>query len=127
MNYMVMTLLYDQFAKLNEDFSKCIGDRGECSGNFEQFRRRHQVISRSVQEADRFLMFSNGANFCCQVAGIIFVLYSTIFYRDDTVSFDAESAVLYIAWLSFCVFALSLAAGQAIMLNDAVRIPYSLI
>ena len=124
MNYMVMTLLYDQFAKLNEDFSKCIGDRGEFSGNFEQFRRRHQVISRSVQEADRFLMLSNGANFCCTVASIILILYSAIFYRDDTISLDPESAVLYMAWLSFSLFALSLVAGQAIMLNDAVSVRY---
>ena len=122
MNYMVMTLLCDQFAKLNEDFSKCIGDRGEFSGNFEQFRRRHQVISRSVQEADRFLMFSNGANFCCQVATIIFVLYIAIFYSDQTILLESTSSVLYIVWLSFCVFGLSLAAGQAIMLNDMASI-----
>ena len=41
MNYLVMTFLYDQFNKLSKEFTKCIGDRGEFSGNFEQFRRRH--------------------------------------------------------------------------------------
>jgi len=122
MNYMVMILLYDQFHNLNEDFSKCVGDRGKFSGNFEQFRQRHQAISRSVQEADRFLMMSGGSSLCCQVVTIILVLYSTIFYRDDTISFDAESAVLYIAWLSFSVFSLSLSAGQAIMLNHMASI-----
>jgi len=38
MNFMVMTFLYDQFQKLNEDFGKCINAGGEFSGNFEQFR-----------------------------------------------------------------------------------------
>jgi len=117
MNFMVMTFLYDQFQKLNEDFGKCISDGGEFSGNFEQFRRRHQTISRRVQEADRFLMMSNGANFCCQVAVIIILLYSVIFYRDDTISVSPEAAVEYIAWLMFSVFGLALVAGQAMILN----------
>ena len=122
MNFMVMTFLYDQFQKLNEDFGKCISAGGEFSGNFEQFRRRHQTISRRVQEADRFLMMSNGANFCCQVASIILVLYSVIFYRNDTISPDPESAVGYIAWLGFSVFGLALVAGQAMILNHTVSI-----
>ena len=67
-------------------------------------------------------MVSNGANFCCQVVTIILVLYSTIFYRDSTVSLDPESAVLYVAWLSFSVFGLALTAGQAIMLNHLASI-----
>ena len=67
MNYLVMSFLYDQFNALYKELGKCIGDGGEFSGNFEQFRRRHQAISRSVQEADRFLMISNVAAFCCQI------------------------------------------------------------
>jgi len=114
---MVMIFLCDQFDKLNEDFQRCIGSGGEFSDNFEQFRKRHQIIARNVQEADRILMISNGAHFCCQVATIILVLYSTIFFRDDTVSLDPESAVLYVAWLSFSVFGLALVAVQAMMLN----------
>jgi len=122
MNYMVMVVLCDQFRLLNNEFGKCIGDRGQFSGNFEQFRRRHQAISRSVQEADRFLMTTSGANFCCQIISIILVLYSIIFYRDDTIALDAESAVMYIAWFLFSVFGLSLIAGQAIMLNHMASI-----
>jgi len=122
MNFMVITLLYDQFQKLNEDFGKCIGNRGEFSGNFEQFRTRHQTISRRVQEADRFLMMSTGANFCCQVTSIILVLYSVIFYRNDTIFPDPESAVGYISWLSFSVFGLAFVAGQAMILNHTASI-----
>ena len=62
-----MSFLYDQFNALYKELGKCVGDGGEFSGNFEQFRRRHQAISRSVQEADRFLMISNVAAFCCQI------------------------------------------------------------
>jgi len=122
MNYMVVSYLYDQFTQLNDEFSKCIDDGGEFTGDFGHFRRRHQAISRSVQEADRFLMISNGSFFCCQVASIIFAFYSTVFYRRDTVSLDPESAIMYTVWLSASVFALSLMAGLAVFLNHVVSI-----
>ena len=122
MNFVVMTLLCDQFDNLNAEFSRCVGDGGEFSGNFEQFRRRHQAISRSVNEADRFLKISNVAYFCCQIVNIILALYSAIFFRDDTVLVNMESAVLYVAWLAFGVCSLSLTAGQAIILNQSASI-----
>ena len=122
MNFVVMLFLCDQFDQLNKEFDKCIGDRGEFRGNFEQFRRRHQAVSCTVQEADRFLMFSNGASICCQVVTVILILYSTIFYRFDTIAFDLESTVLYVAWLSSSVFGLLLGAGQAIVLNQSASI-----
>jgi len=52
MNFIVLSLLCDQFAKLNDEFAKCVRSRGEFHGNFEQFRRRHHAISCSVHEAD---------------------------------------------------------------------------
>ena len=122
MNYMVMTFLYDQFNKLSEEFSKCIGDQGEFNGNFEQFRRRHQAISRSVQEADRFLRISNVACFCCQIVSIIAILYSTIFHQDEIVSPSTHGAVVYFLIIAISVFSLSLVTGLAIIVNHAVSI-----
>jgi len=122
MNFMVMSFLCDQFDRLNQEFSKCIGKRGEFFDNFEQFRRRHQLFSRLVQDADRFLMSSNGSVVCCHVVTIILVFYSAIFYRHDTVALSPESTVLYITWLAFCVCGLLLAAGQAIILNHKASI-----
>jgi len=121
MNYIVVSLLCNQFTELNEEFGKCIRSRGEFYGNFEQLRRRHQAISCSVQEADRFLMISNVACFCCNIISLIIVLYTTIFYRDDTVSLGSETAAVYIFWLGSYFFGLSLAAGQAVILNHKVR------
>jgi len=95
---MVMSLLYDQFDKLNAEFSRCVGDAGEFSGNFEQFRRRHQAISRSVHEADRFLKISNVACFCCQIAIIILTLYGTIFYHHFATSMGLHGAILFVVW-----------------------------
>jgi len=123
MNYVVVSLLCDQFAKLNEEFGKCIGGRGEFHGNFEQFRRRHQAISHSVKEADRFLKISNVACFCCHMVGTIVVLFCSIFYQQDTVSLGADMTFLYVFWLVVNLFGLSLAAGLAIVVNNAVSMP----
>ena len=102
---------------LQKEFGECIGERHQFEGDFGRFRQRHQAIGRSVKDADRFLMLSNGASFCCQVVTIILILYSTIFYRDNSISLDPESTVLYIMWLGFSVCGLALAAGQPILVN----------
>ena len=135
-----MIFLYDQFDALYKEFSKCIGDRGEFSGNFNQFRQRHQAISHSVQGADRFLMISNFSCFCCQLAGIVLVLFMSTFFRQYTVSSSAEGAFLFIGRLILCIlecnytlllfigllfvnmFGLCLAAGLAIMVNHMVSL-----
>jgi len=117
MNFVVMMLLCDQFDKLNAEFSRCVGDGGEFSGNFEQFRRRHQANSHSVHEADSFFKIINVASFCGQFVTIILTLYSTIFFRDDTISVDVESTFLYIAWLGLSISGLALFASQAVVLN----------
>ena len=125
MNFIVVRLLCDQFDELNEEFSKCIGDRGEFHGNFEQFRRRHHAICRSVHEADRFLMISNVGCSGCNIASLITVLFSSIFYRQHTLSRGPWDAVMYICWLVLNVFSLSLAIGMAILVNCKVTLWYS--
>ena len=117
MNYIVVSLLCDQFDKLNKEFNKCVGDRGEFHGNFEQFRRRHQTISRSVKEADQFLMISNVAGFFCNMFGTIVVVFCLTFYR----MFTVEEISTYIYWLVVNIFGLSLAAGLAIIVNNMVH------
>ena len=124
MSYIVVSLLCDQFNKLNEEFSKCIGGQGEFNGNFEQFRRRHQAISHSVKEADRFLMISNVACFCCHIIGIIVIIFCIIFYRQYTASYSVEVASQHIFWLVFNMFGLTIAAGMAIFVNNVVSIYY---
>jgi len=122
MNFVVVSLLYDQFDQLNRQFSKCIGVRGQFSGDFAEFRRRHYAISLSVQEADRFLRISNGVYLCCQIVTIILVFYNTVFVRDDLVLPDPAMGVLFVAWLIVSVFGLALTAGQAVILNHKVSI-----
>jgi len=126
MNFIVMRLLCDQFDELNEEFGKSVGDRGEFHGNFEQFRRRHHAICRSVQEADRFLMISNVGCFGCNIASLITVLFSSIFYPQDTLSSSPWDAVMYVCWLVLNVLSLTMAVGMAILVNCKVNTVFSI-
>jgi len=120
-NYLVTSVLYDQFRALNKDFHSAVGCRGEFQGSIREFRRRHQELSQSVENADRFMMISNVAGFCCQIANVILILYCTLFFPDKTVGQNhAVSAVMYVYWLVSTLLGLTLTACQGIVINHAV-------
>jgi len=77
---MVTSVLYDQFRALNKDFRRAVGCRGEFQGSIREFRRRHQELSQSVQNADQFMMINNLAGFCCQIVNVVVILYCSIFF-----------------------------------------------
>jgi len=83
-NYMVTSVLYDQFRTLNSDFRRAVGDSGDFKGNIREFRRHHQRLALSVQNADKFMMISNIAGFCCQIMNVILIGYCMIFFRHET-------------------------------------------
>jgi len=119
-NYIVTSVLYDQFHALNQDFRHVVGHSGEFRGNIREFRRRHQKIIQQVQNADQFMMISNVAGFCCQIFKLVLILYCTIFFRNETVGNNAISAVMYVYWLAFTVFGLTLTACQGVVINHEV-------
>jgi len=119
-NYLVTSVLYDQFRAMNNDFHRAINCRGEFQGSIRVFRRRHQQLSQSVQNADKFMMISNGAGFCCHIFNLILVVYCSIFFQNETVGQDAIYILMYVYWLASTLFGLTLTAGQGIVINHAV-------
>jgi len=119
-NYMVTSILCDQFRALNKDFHLAIGGRGEFQGSIREFRRRHQKLSQSVHNADQFMMISNVAGFFCQIVNVILIAYCSIFFRNETVGKDAMSALIYVCWLATTLFGLTLTAYQGIAINHVV-------
>jgi len=117
---MVTSVLYDQFRALNKDFHRAVGGSGEFQGSIREFRRRHQTLSQSVQNADQFMMISNVAGFCCQVINLILVLYIAIFFPDKTVGRNAFYTFVHIMWIVTIVFGLTLTACQGITINNTV-------
>jgi len=119
-NYMVTSVLYDQFHALNQDFRHAVGHNGEFNGNIREFRRRRQKITQQVQNADQFMKISNVAGFCCQIFKLILILYCTIFFRNETVGNNAISAVVFVYWLASVVFGLTLTACLGVVINHEV-------
>jgi len=119
-NYMVTSVLYDQYRALNKDFRRGVGLSGEFHGSLREFRRRHQALCESVENADHFMMISNVAGFCCQIINLILILYCTIFFGGATVAHNAMSSIMYAFWLASTLISLSLTACQGIVINHAV-------
>jgi len=121
-NYMVTSILFYQFHALNKDFCNAISCRGELEGSIREFRRRHQQLSQSVQNADQFMMISNMAGFSCQILNLILILYCCIFFRNETVGQDTNRAIMYVHWIATTLFGLTLTACQGRAISHVVRV-----
>jgi len=119
-NYMVTSVLSDQFRTQNKAFHHAVGCRGKFQGSVREFRRRHQELSQSVQNADKFMMVNNVAGFLCQIVNVILIAYCSIFFRNETVGKDATSAIINVCWLVTTFFGLTLTAYQGIAINHEV-------
>jgi len=119
---MVTSVLYDQFRALNKDFHRAVGCSGEFYGNIREFRQRHQMLSQSVQNADKFMMISNVAGFCCQILNLIVILYSSIFFLDETMGPNALFTFLHVLYLATILAGLLLTASEGIVINHVVRV-----
>jgi len=48
LKYVITSVLYDQFHRLNKDFNLAISCKGEFQGSIREFRRRHQELCQSI-------------------------------------------------------------------------------
>jgi len=120
---MVTSVLYDQFRALNKDFHIAVSGSGEFQGSVREFRRRHQTLSQSVQNADQFMMISNVAGFCCQVINLILIIYCSLFFPEESVSRSSFLTFMHIYWTISMLFCLTLTACQGVVINHMVRRP----
>jgi len=84
MSLMLATTFSRQYKELDRILEQRLADGNErrvSDAEIETLRRRHQRISISVREADKFLKFSNAGAFCCQLFNTILLLYALIFYN----------------------------------------------
>jgi len=121
-NYMVTSVLYDQFRALNTDFHNAVGPGGQFHGSVREFRRRHQSLRQSVENADQFMTISNVAGFCCQIANLIMLLYGSLFFPEERVGRSPLMTFMNFYWPIPIVFCLTLTACQGIVINHVVCI-----
>jgi len=117
---MVTSVLYDQFRSLNKDFQLAVGGSGEFQGSVREFRRRHQTLSQSVQNADQFMMISNVAGFCCQIMNLILIIYCSIFFPEESIDRHPFLTVMNVYWPVPMLLCLTLTACQGVVINHVV-------
>jgi len=117
---MVTSVIYDQFCALNRDFRRAVGYSGEFRGSIREFRRRHQSLSQSVQNADQFMMISNVAGFCCQILNLILILYCSIFFPDESIGRNGFFTFMHIIWFVTILSGLTLTACEGVVINHVV-------
>jgi len=119
-NYMITSVLYDQFRALNRDFHLAVGCSGEFQGSVGEYRRRHQKLRQSVRNADQFMMISNVAGFCCQIMNLILIVYCSLFFPEESVGRSAFLTFMHVYWPIPILFGLTLTACQGIVINHVV-------
>ena len=123
MTLMLATIFSHQYKQLDRAFEQKLSgsdERQVSDSEIETLRQRHQEVSLSVKEADKFLMFSNAAAFCIQLFGTVLLLYTLIFFYSTM-----TDTILYIKrafWLGAQAFGLAVTAGGGIMVNYYVSV-----
>jgi len=148
MNAVLVYIFYHQYKQLKKNFCRALGERGQFSADFSTFRRRHQTrvafgqycglnpgcaipvqhhfllhnghqtLSRAVSTLDGFMKISNVGGFVCQIASIILILYSLIFYSESME--DAITGASYTFWLGANGNGLLFAATCGVVVNHMV-------
>jgi len=118
---MLANIFSHQYLQVEHMFEQRLLDcdrRQMPDSEIEIMRRRHEGISISVNKADRFLMFSNAAAFCCQLFGTILLLYALIFHHRAMT--DPIIIVVSAFWMFAQSFGLLVTIVGGIMVHHCV-------
>ena len=121
MSFMLATIFSHRYKQLEQMFEQRLLDSSEhrvSDSEIETLRQRHEEISSSVKETDKFLMFSNAGAFCCQLFGTVLLLYALIFYNSAMT--DPVVIIKRAFWILGLSFGLSVTTAGGIMVNHYV-------
>lgn len=76
------------------------------------------MLCRTVEKTDYFVRISNVASFACQMANVIVVLYSLLFFEYPSIMVECSILV----WLFVNAFGLAMATYNGIAVNVAVTV-----
>ena|SRR6218665_2996107 len=117
-NLLVATIFSQQFTICNRKFREAIENSDFFKESFEDLRRQHQVLSRLVSKADKFMCLSNAA----YVGGLIFLvisnLYSLLF--NPLLARSPIFLSLTIFWLLWTASGLVVVSFGGIIVNHSV-------
>jgi len=120
----VLALIFcHQFMKVNKELGCSLDNNQErhvSDLDIETLRQRHQEISMTVSYLDDSLMFSNAAAFCCQLCGLIMLLYVLIFYH--SLMTDPITIISHVFWMMQMFIGLTLTAAGGIVVHHYVSL-----
>ena len=114
----ISKMLSHLFAICNRKFRESIENSDSNKESFEDLRRHHQVLSRLVSKADKFMCLSNAA----YVGGLIFLVIATLYSLLFNPLFSNSPIFLLAAvfWFSWSMCGLLVVSFSGVVLNHAV-------
>jgi hypothetical protein len=109
-----------ELKSFNEALSAAIDKNGHFQGDIHQYRVRHQVVARLIEQADDLLGFQVSVNLFCPMALLIFLLYEILW--DPAVGTEALVLLSYIYWIVTSSSFTGMVFYDGASINDAVSI-----
>lgn len=106
------------FNVVNRKFRDSMKDTWSFVTNFESLRRDHQLLSRFVSKADKFICLSNAAYVTVHVSTTICNLYNLFWANLFTIS--PIFAFMSVFWITASILGLTAVSFGGIMVNNAV-------
>ncbi|ELT92788.1 hypothetical protein CAPTEDRAFT_214390 [Capitella teleta] len=107
---------HHEFKAFNTEFRSRISADGAFDGDLEDFRKRHQLICRFLEDADACFSFAHATNIVCFVMVLVLVLYNLIWW--DDLANNTILVVINCAWLFIAASSLGLVVVCAAFVND---------
>ena len=120
MDFIFCLIVYKHFKMFNKDFRNQIKADGVFIGNFEKFRRNHQILCYLVNHADKFIRNHIAVNLVVCSGIICLVLYNMIY--DDHVKEDLVALSMSCLWITMCFSVLIIISLGGGLVNNAVSI-----
>lgn len=106
------------FKEVNRKLRNSMKDTASFVENFESLRRDHQMLSRYVSKADKFICLGSAAYVTVHIFTTICNLYNLIWAKDIAIS--PIFTVLTMFWIIASFLGLSAVSFGGIMVNNAV-------
>lgn len=117
-NLFIATIFSHQFTICNRKFRESIENSVSFEEGFEDLRKQHQILSRLVSKADKFICLSNAA----YVGGFIFLVIAALYNLIWNKNLTSTPILQFLSsfWVFWAVFQLSMVSFGGVIVNHAV-------
>lgn len=120
LSLVIAAIFSHQFTLCNRKFRRSIEKSASVKETFEELRQRHQMLSRLVSKADKFICFSNAA----YVGGLIYLVIAYLYNLIWNPVLTSSPIIFFlsIVWMTVGVCGLLLVSFGSVIVNQAVSV-----